>query len=291
MRAQEPAAVKLPTPAEGNVEGRQGISFWPSIEVDGEARVVDPTGCVVYLVASNVNERLTNACGKWFAPPADRYSVWLEQGNHISAQTVINSAGSKFSDNGVIVVMPLNDAGSAAIAPDVPVEAPQTVRFLSIEPSSVGFEKRLQSPDAHSAHRLPAGKAIAGVFDGEGEALALSRPFSTTPGTTTLVRPDAPANAADLMLVFGKRQASLREREKRNTKISAVVGGTVKEPDVLYETSGRMIAIWYAVTARTATIKVASDTFRLEDREVRLTPGTVTTLREDLDLNTKGVIR
>jgi hypothetical protein len=160
LLAGSPPTVTLPEPSEGNVEGWQGISFWPSLVIEGEDRPVNPSGCSVYLVPTNVNERLTHPCGKWFAPPADRYTVWLEQGDHISAQMVINSAGVKFADNGVVVVIPMKDAGFVAIPPDIVVGDQKTVRLLSIEPSEVGFEKRLQAVEAHSTQRLPAGRAV-----------------------------------------------------------------------------------------------------------------------------------
>jgi hypothetical protein len=245
----------------------------------------------VYLVPVNVNERLKYACGKWFAPPIDRYTIWLEQGNRISDQTVINSAGIKFSDNGVVVLMPLNDAGFAAIAPDVTIDGQKTVRFLSVESSEASFEKRLQSSEAHSTNRLPAGKAIAGVFDADGEAIALSRPFTTKAGQTTLVSPQPPARGTDLMLVLAKRRATQHERTSGKAKIQAMIGGNAQEPDLLYENNGRIVAIWYALTAKTAALKLTSNVFLLDEKEIRLVPGTVTTIREELNLSTGGVIR
>jgi hypothetical protein len=287
-----PPVVTLPEPSEGNVEGRQGISFWPLWMIDGEERPVDPAGCVVHLVPPDVDARITHACGKWFAPPPDRYSVWLEQGNRVSDQTVINSGGTKFFDDGVVVVMTMNEAGFATIAADVAVNGDKTARLLTIEPSSAGFEKRLQPPEAHSTNRLPAGKAIAGVFGADGEALALSRPFTMKHGQTTVVTPRAPRSGTDLMLVLGKRLGSPADRMARSTRVSAVAGGDVHEPDVFYETNGRIVAIWYGMTARTAKLRMQSNLFRLGgETEIRLTPGTVTTVREELELNTTGVIR
>ena len=291
LAQDRPKVITLPQPSEGNVNGQQGISFWPTLVIDGEDRPVDPSGCMVYLVPPEVDKRLAHPCGQWFAPPPDRYTVWLEQGSRISVQTVVNSGGAKFFDNGAIVAMPMDDAGFAAIGPDVRVDGEKTVRLLSIEPSANGFEKRLQAAEAHSTNRLPAGNAIAGVFDDDGTALALSRPFSANDRKPTLISPRAPDSGSDLMLVLGKRLAAPRERETRDTKIRAIIGGKAQEPDVYYENNGRIVAIWYAVAAKAATLRLESTIFRLDEREVRLTPETVTTIREEMGLNTKGIMR
>src|SRR5687767_11352851 len=98
------AEVKLPDRAEGNVNGLQGINFWP---IDDQQQLVDPVGCFVYLVPSDVNQRLSYPCGKWIAPPAGRYTMWLEQGTRISHQTVVVNGGRKFEGNGMVSLMPL----------------------------------------------------------------------------------------------------------------------------------------------------------------------------------------
>jgi hypothetical protein len=277
--------VKLPDPAEGNVKGLQGVNFFPQALVDGEPRIMDPTGCTVYLVPSDVNQRLGYDCGKWFAPPAaDRYTVWLEQDQRISDQTVLSYSGSKFSGHGLVTVMPLESAGFAALSADTKVGEGQTVRFLSLEESSSGFDKRLQPREAKSMTRLPEGRAMSGVFDSEGNALALSRPFTMKEGKTVSVTPKPPVNAADLMIILGKHQATATQKAKRNTSMSAEVGETRRDPDVMYETDGRIIAIWYGLTANTATVTITSEIFRLGARAIPLTVGRVITVREQLDL-------
>ncbi len=277
--------VKLPDPAEGNVKGLQGVNFFPQALVDGEDRIVDPTGCVVHLVPSDVDQRLVYDCGTWFAPPAaDRYTVWLEQGQRISGQTVLSYSGSKFSGHGLITVMPVERAGFAALSADTNVGEGQTVRFLSLEESSSGFDKRLSAREAKSATRLPEGRAISGVFDSQGNALALSGPFTMKGGKTAVVTPKPPVDAADLMIILGKHRATTVERAKRKTSISALAGEAARAPDVMYETDGRIIAVWYGLTANTATVTIASEIFRLDAKAIQLTVGRVTTVREELSL-------
>lgn len=277
--------VKLPRPAEGNVNGLQGVNFFPQALVDGEDRIVDPTGCVVHLVPSDVDQRLVYDCGTWFAPPAaDRYTVWLEQGQRISGQTVLSYSGSRFSGHGLITVMPVESAGFAVLSADTNVGDGQTVRFLSLEESSSGFDKRLQAREAKSVTRLPEGRAMSGVFDSQGNALALSRPFTMKEGKTVVVTPKPPADAADLMIILGKHRATTVERAKRKTSISALAGEAARAPDVMYETDGRIIAVWYGLTANTATVTIASEIFRLDARAIQLTVGRVTTVREELSL-------
>lgn len=290
--AQERGTVSLPSPSEGNVGGRQGISFWPSRVVDGKRVGEDPSGCTVYLVAANVDERLSYPCGKWVAPPADRYTIWLEQGDRISDQTVIASAGAPFAKNGVVFGMPMNDAGFATVARSVRVDGQATVRFLSLEPSASGFDKRLPQSDAYSSNRLPLGKTIAGLFDAAGETLWLSRPFVVEKRETTTVTPRVPnEGGGDIMLVLSKGRASRSDRSSPNTKVTLTSAGKNREPDVYQETGGRIVAIWYAVPGPTATYQMTSDVFRLDAKEVRPAPGKVTTVREELNLSTEGVMR
>lgn len=289
--AQEPAPVSLPVPSEGNVGGRQGISFWASRVVDGKRVGEDPSGCTVHLVAENVDERLSYPCGKWVAPPADRYTIWLEQGDRISDQTVIASAGVPFANNGVVVAMPMNDAGFATVSRSVHIDGQVTVRFLTLEPSASGFEKRLPESAAYSSNRLPLGKAIAGFFDADGATLALSRPFVVKKGETTTVTPRVPHEGGDVMLVLSKGRASQRDRISPNTKLTLTSAGKNREPDVYQETDGRIVAIWYAVPGQTVTYQMTSDVFLLDEKEIPLASGKVTTVRDVLNLSTKGVIR
>jgi hypothetical protein len=289
--AQERGIVSLPSPSEGNVGGQQGISFWPSRDVDGKSVGEDPSGCTVHLVAANVDERLSYPCGKWVAPPGDRYTIWLEQGDRISDQTIIASAGVPFAKNGVVFAMPMNDAGFATVARSVRVDGQTTVRFLSLESSARGFDKRLPESEAYSSNRLPLGKTIAGLFDAKGATLWLSRPFVVKRRETTTVTPRAPDEGGDIMLVLSKGRASQRDRTSPNTKLTLSSVGKNREPDVYQETGGRIVAIWYAVSGQTATCQITSDVFRLDLKEVRLAPGKVTTVREELDLSTTGVMR
>jgi hypothetical protein len=291
IRAQGHATVPLPPASEGNVDGRQGISFWPSRVVDGERVGEDTAGCTVHLVAANVDERLSYPCGKWVAPPADRYTIWLEQGDRISDQTVIMTAGVPFAGNGVVVAMPMNDAGFVTVARDARFDGQTSVRFLSLEPSSVAFEKRLPESAAYSSNRLPVGKSIAGFFDVDGATLALSRPFVVKKSETTTVAPRAADEGADVMLVLSKGRASQRDRNSPNTKLALTAAGKSHGPDVYQETNGRIVAVWYAVPGQSATYRLTSDVFHLDDKEIRLVPGKVVTVREELSLATKGVIR
>ena len=291
IAAQDRATVSLPAPSEGNVGGRQGISFWPSTVIDGERVGEDPSGCTAHLVPSNVDERLSYPCGKWVLPPPDRYTIWLEQGDRISHQTVIAGAGMPFANNGIVFAMSMSDAGFATVARGFRVTGQVTIRFLSLEPSANGFEKRLPESAAYSSNRLPLGKAIAGFFDAEGVTLTLSHPFVVKKGETTTVPPRAAEEGSDAMLVLSKRRASQRDRSSPNTRLTLTAAGKIREPDVYQETNGRIVAIWYAVPGKTATYRMTSDVFRFDETEIRLSPGKVTTVREELDLNTEGVIR
>lgn len=282
--AQDAAGTKLPDRQEGNVNGLQGVNFVPEALVDGERRIVDASGCSVHLVPGNVDKRLTYECAKWFAPPPDRYTVWLEQGNRLSSQTVLSYPGSKFSGNGVVAVVSLEDAGFATLSTDTSVSDQQTVRFLSLESSATGFERRLQAREARSATRLPAGRALAGVFDSEGNALALSKPFTMKGGQTVTVTPKAPVQATDLMVVLGKHRGTWEDRAKRKTSVGVRIGDATRAPDVMYETDGRIIAVWYGLTQETAILTANSELFRSPEKTIPLSPGKVTTIREELTL-------
>jgi hypothetical protein len=40
---------KLPEPSEGNVDGKEGMLFWPVASRDNLDSLLDPTGCLVHL--------------------------------------------------------------------------------------------------------------------------------------------------------------------------------------------------------------------------------------------------
>lgn len=280
--AQKALDLDLPKPAEGNIDGFQAVNIVPEGLVNGLPHIVDPAGCNVYLVPTNVNERLTYPCTTWFAPPPDRYTIWIEKGNRLSEQTVLKYPGSKFANNGLVSVMSLKSAGFAQLSADANVGNQETVRFLSLQPSFAGFERRLQPGEAKAATRLPAGQALAGIFDARGNAVALSRPFTMQEGQTVVVTPKPPLKA-DLMIVLGKHEATALQREKETT-VSLRAGGATRRPDVIYETDGRIIAVWYGLAENSAMLTVTSAVFRSPEYTISLPAGRVTTYREELTL-------
>jgi hypothetical protein len=112
--------------------------------------------------------------------------------------------------------------------------------------------------------------------------VALSRPFTLKEGQTVIVTPKRPLQA-DLMVVLGKHDASYMQREKENT-VSVRAAGATRKPDVIYETDGRIVAVWYGLVENSATLTVTSAVFRSPQQIISLPAGRVTTYREELTL-------
>lgn len=278
--------VVLPDPRTGNVDGRVGVLYWPSTMPAEPGQPAQPVpiadGCEAHLVPETDQEQeLRYPCGKWFAPPPGRYVVWIESPDRISPrQNLLVYAGTRFRDGGLPALAPLMAAGRIGTPANRAVPPGESIRVFSTQmrtwyTKSAIFDRRLRSPLV----QMPAGvPAVLGRFDRKtNDAIALARPVTIKTGETQLVWPTEPA-ASDVLVILRKPAALQLRKETPTARLTL----NAREPDVLVNGGHRIIAVWYGVDATRATIAFESDAAHWEPREIRLTPGKVVTIRDEV---------
>lgn len=281
------AAVTLPDPRSGNVNGLVGILYWPGAMPTKPREPSMPLpsadGCHAHLVPEKDPEQeLRYPCGTWFAPPVDRYRVWLETAGGISpTQNMLVFAGTPFRDGGLPAIAPIAPAGRIGIPADRAVPDTESVRVFSTRTTlpwakSVRiFDRRLKGRTVQMPAAAPV---VLGRFDRTtNDAIALSRPISIEAGSTQLVWPTAPA-ASDVLVILRKPWTLEARKEPPTVRLAL----NSRDPDVLVNGGDRIIAIWYGVDAPRAKIAFESDAAHWEAREIRLAPGKVTTIRDEV---------
>ena len=285
--ATDGVAITLPDPRTGKVDGVEAVLYWPGELPKGAGDTTRPlasaTGCTAHLVPqSDPESELTYPCGQWFVPPDDKYTVWLETAEGISpTQYLLNYRRKPFHGRGLPAIVPVVKAGTIGIPVSQQRDSGESVRLFSTRTefwwskSAWVFDRRLRSREV----RMPAGDTIVvGRFDRRtNDAIALSRPVTLREGETQRTWPVAPKNS-DVLVILRVPP----EMQGRRPAISARLTLDRRDPDVLVKGGNRIIAIWYDVDAPRAQLAFESDAARWDAREIRLTPGKVTTIRESL---------
>ncbi|HKS25363.1 MAG TPA: carboxypeptidase-like regulatory domain-containing protein [Thermoanaerobaculia bacterium] len=280
------ANVALPSPRDGNVNGIGGVLFWPGdmFGSDGEPRpLATAEGCEAHLVPYTEPDReLVYPCGKWFVlPSAGYYSHWLETKDRITPTIGLMLYGRKpFSGAGMASVVPVAAAGHVMIPPGKTMSGDEDLRFVSIE-SRYGwgtrvFDRRVAAAKSHAPVQMPVGRAVVGRFDHKSnDAIALSPPLEIADGKTAVVWPMPPAES-DVLLVLARPP----DVPAKPFPVHLVLDQ--RPPDVLLNAFERIIAIWYGVAGRHATLSMQSDAAYWPPQEINLTRGKVTTIRSSI---------
>ncbi len=128
---------------------------------------------------------------------------------------------------------------------------------------------------------MPEGDVIAGLFEKNGDAVALTRPARVQIGGTVLVNPQPPRNGCDILAVFDR--AGLRPRSQADDAVIVLrTANGDRAPDVLSDTANRVIAVWYGVPDRSGELIFQSTAERVPSESLRLTPGRVATVRREI---------
>ena len=287
------AKVVLPDVRTGNVNGKVGVLYWPAHPTPlGEEAEPLPSAenCEVHLVPRDDRDReLRYPCGKWFSPPAGRYMYWLEMPGRITPRQGISIYGdSPFRGAGLGAIIPVAPAGAIAIPKGRVLAAAESLRFVatSVKHSPGGnpwiFDRRVSAANARNPVQMPEGAALVGRFDAKsGDAIALSRPVSVPSGQTVTVWPEPPV-MSDVLVILNRPPELQGSLEPVPTAMNLDDGARKRAADVLVNTANVIIAVWYGVDARLATVSLqAADAF-WAPQEVRLVRGKVTTLRSQV---------
>jgi hypothetical protein len=278
------ATVVLPDPRGGNVNGIGGVLFWPAdmFAQNGDPRpLATAEGCEAHLVAyADLDHELVYPCGKWFVlPSAGHYGHWLETNGRMTPTMGLLFYGRRpFSGTGMASIVPVAPAGRIVIPPERTMLDTEDLRLVSIE-SRHGwgtrvFDRRILAANAHTPVQMPEGRAVAGRFDRKSnDAIALSRPVEIAPGKTAVVWPVPPAESDVLLVLTKPPELQLPKPFPARLTLDS------RPADVMLNAFDRIIAIWYGVAARHATIAMQSDAAFLPPQQVDLARGKVTTIR------------
>jgi Carboxypeptidase regulatory-like domain len=276
-----------PDPRSGNVNGVAAVLYWPSVLATRAGEAPKPLataeGCEVHLVAeSKFDEELRYPCGEWFVPRGGKYAVWLETAGGISpTQNLLIYTPKSFAGRGMPAFMPVVPAGRIGIPANRAVTDGESLRLFSTRTefwwtkSAWIFDRRLHS----RVVQMPAGASvILGRFDRRtNDAIALARPVLVKEAQTQEVWPVEP-NASDVLVILRKPPAL----QMRKPAPSAELTLDGRKADVLVNGGDRIVAVWYGVDAPRAKIAFASDAAHWEAREIRLAPGKVVTIRDEV---------
>lgn len=270
---------ELPDAATGQINGQPAILFWP-VRADTN-ELVDPTDCEVHARPRGQTTELRFPCGDWFVPPVGGYIGWVEGEKWISASPLIFSfGGGPFQGSGSRVLAPVVPAGRLCVFVDGNVKPTDSIRFLSLDGSGHALERRATVDEARRGIRMPARRAVAGLFAENDDALIFSRPIAIRAGDTTNLKLARPQAATVLTIL--ERPATARGRSRAAVKLTLDTPAGAREPDFFVDTPARLFAGWYDIPPSAATLRLVSDELRLDPLPLHLSKGSVATIRRTI---------
>jgi len=269
----------MPDPTTGIIDGKPAILGWPAaLNADGSTgALLSPDGCDVHLALFDEPEReIVFPCGKWFAPPPNRYWMWLEQKELISPQSQLVATGAD-GPAGQRSIYPMFPA--AYISTDASLGENQAARFLSLKPEYRAFQKSARGTAASTPMRVPAGRIAGGIFDRKsGDAVAFFQPLELAPGQRIRVAPLKQTDAGVFVVLKSPRV------HRKRINLALHVNDRVIPPDDIVDGGIRTYAFWYSVKGTRAKLEVLNDTVAYDGPELLLRPGAITTRRDDMKL-------
>jgi hypothetical protein len=270
---------KMPDPSTGIIDGKAAILIWPAaLRDDGyPGELLSPDNCQVHAALFEEPESETlYPCGKWFVPPPDRYWMWAEQGDTISAAQIQTLATGN-GPIGLRTIHPMVPAGFVALAEGV--SDTSVARFISLTRRYRSFLRSVRGNIVRTPVRIPAGRVAGGVFDRKsGDAIILFRPADVAAGKTVRFTPARPLSNASSVFVALKSPPGKR----RELAVNLRVGDRMVPPDDFVDGGARIYGIWYAVDGKAATLDVENDLVTYDGAPFALNRGGVTTVRAEL---------
>jgi len=123
---------------------------------------------------------------------------------------------------------------------------------------------------------MPEGRLIPALFDrAEDEYLALGRPVEVGQGGRVTVRPEPPERGTSDLLVVLERPSAITRHEHADLTLTLRTGEEALAPNEVIRAATRVIAIWYSLSTRQATLEVKSARVFLPSTEISLRSGRV----------------
>lgn len=239
--------------------------------------------CDVHLVriGSETNE-IVQPCLTWFQPPVGRYLFWLQSPTSVSEQSILNYAGEQ-STIGKAIEKRLMPAGSVRLNRRAATPDSAEFRVVSLNTTLVHhqFDRRVRLRELSTPLVLPAGHALAGIFDASGQALALSNQLTIDHGQTTLVVPTVPSpRYADLLVVLN-RHAAVAHPPRCIVALDEPDQKTRRPPDIHLTATDRVLLLWRNLMPGMRRLRVSCGESMFE-RSVNVLPGRISTVRDIL---------
>ncbi|HYK03061.1 MAG TPA: carboxypeptidase-like regulatory domain-containing protein [Thermoanaerobaculia bacterium] len=217
-------------------------------------------GCSAHVRGDDGKEEVF-PCGESVRPPA-RGVVWLERGRSITpAQHALQQGEMR---------LPLVPAATLSI------DAPPGLRIRLLHLGERGARTAfIRDVNPSAPVLMPAGRLLAVATDTGGRVAAVSRPVNAPANVETKQRLEAfPGEASVYAVLSGGDSTGLVPQVTSES--------LAKQADVLMRIPDALIAVWYAVDARTAELAAASETMMIVPQQLRLRPGSVTEVRAEL---------
>lgn len=277
--------VAPPDKTKGEIDGKMAAYFMPLagvVETNFD-HILPGDGCEVRLASTeDLDRELVYDCSTWFLPPEGNWRVWLEGPASTSeVHGVLMWEHEPFRGYGQVGGFGMEPAGRVALASSIAIPDSASFRLVHLRTETKGqwrsmFDRRAVGNRVRTGVPMPAGSVLTGLFDAKsGDAVALAKPVTVEVGKTVFAAPKA---GSDVMVVLTRPRDAKGEQNDLSLSLSS------RPPDVFIPAKDRVIAVWYAVDARKATLHTTSKTLRLEPIDLTLTPGKVTTHRAKLAL-------
>ena len=251
-------------------------------------RILDLPDCEVHLGPfEDLEHELIYPCAKWFNPPAGQYRIWIEAPDLISEGFGrLTWEDEPFAGQGLSMGMGLLPAGRVALGKSASIPQNASFRLVHLRASHKGklrrlFDRRSTVELARKGVPILVGPVLTGIFDRKtGDAIALARPVEVSPGKTIFVEPALPMKGSDVLAILTR--PSDANPDQADVALHLDIAGKRKVPDAIVAGTDRVIAVWYGLEGRTATLSADSKTLRLSPVALSLRPGSVTTHRGQL---------
>lgn len=281
------ATVQLPHPSTGVVNGIDATYVWPGRYTGvGKYTLLDASACRAHVAGvEDLSSGRIHKCGAWFVPPRGKHRVWLEgvdaHGNdYISPEPLVLTYEPVAAGRPRGMIAPVVKAGFVAVSNRIRLGPGESIRVISAKTEFFAPTRAFDRPlrDIREPARVPAGIALVGVFDENGNAHALERPLPIRAGTTASAEPRPPERNSDVFAILKRPIQTYTEP----VTVSLGIDGEHRAPDLLIKNNDRLYAVWYGVAARQAVLTAESASAAIVPVTLTLRPGRITSTRHEL---------
>jgi hypothetical protein len=203
-------------------------------------------GCTAFLMPfADPRRERGYPCGAWFLPPAGDYLIRVEYPGTISRTTGVVLVPAVVYPGGGKLTFSMVAAGRVTVGRETVWPKNGSLRMIGLD-ELVGFERRLDDPaKGLTGIQVPAGRMLFGLFDADGNAVALTRIMAIQAGRGASLDLLPPRTDGDVLAVFdGARGEDLRLAEV------TLNSQTMSRPaDATSRTPSHLVAVWYGVPA------------------------------------------